>query len=81
MLQDADKKGLATISEEVKKLADKARENKLRPEEFQVPARLVSQRLIHYQVKVQMRRSKTLKHVVLFTCLSIILSMSGCVLH
>jgi hypothetical protein len=35
-LQDADKKGLGTISENVKVLAEKARANKLSPAEFQV---------------------------------------------
>lgn len=35
-VQDADKKGLAGISEDVKRLAEKARENKLKPDEFQV---------------------------------------------
>lgn len=35
-LQDADKKGLSGISEEVKKLAQKARENSLKPEDYEV---------------------------------------------
>lgn len=36
ILQDADKKGLSSISEEVKKLAQKARENTLKPEDYEV---------------------------------------------
>lgn len=35
-LQDADKKGLSTISDEVKKLAQKARDNSLKPEDYEV---------------------------------------------
>lgn len=36
MLQDADKKGLSSISEEVKNLAQKAKENSLKPEDYEV---------------------------------------------
>lgn len=39
-MQDADKKGLGTISENVKVLAEKARANKLSPAEFQVRSAL-----------------------------------------
>jgi pyruvate/2-oxoglutarate dehydrogenase complex dihydrolipoamide acyltransferase (E2) component len=35
-LQDADKKGLSRIGEEVKQLAQKAKENSLKPEDFEV---------------------------------------------
>ena len=35
-LQDADKKGLSKIAEEVKQLAQKARENSLKPEDYEV---------------------------------------------
>jgi pyruvate dehydrogenase E2 component (dihydrolipoamide acetyltransferase) len=35
-LQDADKKGLSTIGEEVKQLAKKARENSLKPQDYEV---------------------------------------------
>lgn len=35
IIKDADKKGLATISEDVKRLADKAREGKLKPDEYE----------------------------------------------
>lgn len=35
-LQDADKKGLAKIAEEVKHLAQKAKENSLKPEDYEV---------------------------------------------
>lgn len=34
--QDADKKGLSTISEEVKNLAQKAKENSLKPQDYEV---------------------------------------------
>lgn len=36
IVQDADKKGLATIANTVKDLANKAKEKKLQPHEFQV---------------------------------------------
>jgi pyruvate dehydrogenase E2 component (dihydrolipoamide acetyltransferase) len=36
MLQDADKKGLGTIAEEVKQLAQKARDNSLKPADYEV---------------------------------------------
>lgn len=36
MLQDADKKGLGTIAEEVKQLAHKARDNSLKPADYEV---------------------------------------------
>lgn len=36
IIKDADKKGLAMIANSVKSLADKAKENKLQPAEFQV---------------------------------------------
>lgn len=35
LLQDADKKGLSAISEEVKHLATKAKENSLKPEDYE----------------------------------------------
>ncbi|XP_022998168.1 dihydrolipoyllysine-residue acetyltransferase component 2 of pyruvate dehydrogenase complex, mitochondrial-like isoform X1 [Cucurbita maxima] len=35
VIRDADKKGLSSISEEVKKLAQKARENTLKPEDYE----------------------------------------------
>lgn len=35
-MQDADKKGLSQISDEVKKLAKKAKENSLKPEDYEV---------------------------------------------
>ncbi|RZC70844.1 hypothetical protein C5167_033989 [Papaver somniferum] len=35
VVRDADKKGLSTISEEVKRLATKAKENSLRPEDYE----------------------------------------------
>jgi pyruvate dehydrogenase E2 component (dihydrolipoamide acetyltransferase) len=35
-LQDADKKGLSKIGEDVKQLAQKARENSLKPEDYEV---------------------------------------------
>jgi len=35
-MQDADKKGLSTIGEEVKKLAKKAKENSLKPQDYEV---------------------------------------------
>lgn len=35
-MQDADKKGLSAISEDVKNLAKKARENSLKPAEYEV---------------------------------------------
>jgi pyruvate dehydrogenase E2 component (dihydrolipoamide acetyltransferase) len=35
-LQDADKKGLGTIAEVVKQLAQKARDNSLKPEDYKV---------------------------------------------
>lgn len=35
-LQDADKKGLSKISEEVKQLASKAKENTLKPQDYEV---------------------------------------------
>lgn len=34
--QDADKKGLSTIAEEVKHLAQKAKDNSLKPEDYEV---------------------------------------------
>lgn len=34
--QDADKKGLSTIAEDVKTLAQKAKENSLKPEDYEV---------------------------------------------
>lgn len=34
--QDADKKGLSSISEEVKNLAQKAKENSLKPQDYEV---------------------------------------------
>jgi pyruvate dehydrogenase E2 component (dihydrolipoamide acetyltransferase) len=34
-LQDADKKGLATIADEVKQLAQRARDNSLKPEDYE----------------------------------------------
>lgn len=36
IMQDADKKGLSTIAEEVKILAQKAKENNLKPEDYEV---------------------------------------------
>lgn len=36
ILQDADKKGLSMISEEVKNLAEKAKQNSLKPEDYEV---------------------------------------------
>ena len=42
-LQDADKKGLSSISEEVKKLAQRARENSLKPEDYEVKCCLNTQ--------------------------------------
>ena len=36
VLQDADKKGLGTIAEEVKQLAQKARDNSLKPADYEV---------------------------------------------
>jgi len=41
IVADADKKGLATISNTVKELADKAKEKKLQPYEFQVKLNLL----------------------------------------
>jgi len=38
ILQDADKKGLSTIAEEVKCLAQKAKDNSLKPEDYEVVA-------------------------------------------
>lgn len=35
-LQDADKKGLSKIAEEVKHLAQKAKDNSLKPEDYEV---------------------------------------------
>lgn len=35
-LQDADKKGLATIADEVKQLAQRAKDNSLKPEDYEV---------------------------------------------
>jgi len=35
-MQDADKKGLSTIGEEVKQLAKKAKENSLKPQDYEV---------------------------------------------
>ena len=35
-LQDADKKGLAKIAEEVKHLAQRAKDNSLKPEDYEV---------------------------------------------
>lgn len=35
-VQNADKKGLSTISEDVKNLAKKARENSLKPADYEV---------------------------------------------
>ena len=35
-VQDADKKGLATIGDEVKQLALRARENSLKPADYEV---------------------------------------------
>ena len=35
-MQDADKKGLSRISDEVKQLAQKAKENSLKPEDYEV---------------------------------------------
>lgn len=35
VIRDADKKGLSTISDEVKKLAQKARDNSLKPEDYE----------------------------------------------
>lgn len=35
-MQDADKKGLSNISEDVKNLAQKAKENSLKPEDYEV---------------------------------------------
>jgi pyruvate/2-oxoglutarate dehydrogenase complex dihydrolipoamide acyltransferase (E2) component len=35
-LQDADKKGLGTIGEEVKQLAQRARDNSLKPQDYEV---------------------------------------------
>ena len=36
ILQDADKKGLSKIGDEVKHLAQKAKENNLKPEDYEV---------------------------------------------
>lgn len=36
VLQDADKKGLASIADEVKQLAQRARDNSLKPEDYEV---------------------------------------------
>lgn len=36
IFQDADKKGLSGIAKEVKHLAEKARENSLKPEDYEV---------------------------------------------
>lgn len=36
LFQDADKKGLSTIGEEVRLLAQKAKENTLKPEDYEV---------------------------------------------
>lgn len=36
MFQDADKKGLGTIAEEVKQVAQRARDNSLKPEDYEV---------------------------------------------
>jgi len=41
LLQDADKKGLSTIAEEVKHLAEKAKDNSLKPEDYEVGAKSV----------------------------------------
>lgn len=38
-LQDADKKGLSKISEDVKNLAQKARENSLKPDDYEVESK------------------------------------------
>ena len=35
-MQDTDKKGLSNISEDVKNLAQKAKENSLKPEDYEV---------------------------------------------
>lgn len=37
-MQDADKKGLSKISEEIKHLAQKAKDNSLKPEDYEVTA-------------------------------------------
>ena len=47
IVKDVGSKGLATISSEVKALAGKARDGKLKPEEYQVSAHWVKQRNIH----------------------------------
>lgn len=39
-LQDADKKRLSEISEEVKHLAQKAKENSLKPEDYEVKQKI-----------------------------------------
>jgi hypothetical protein len=41
-LQDADKKGLSTIGEEVKQLAKRAKENSLKPQDYEVTEVLCS---------------------------------------
>lgn len=40
ILQDADKKGLSRIAEEVKQLAQKAKEGSLKPDDYEVSAML-----------------------------------------
>ena len=35
-MQDADKKGLSKIAEEIKHLAQKAKDNSLKPEDYEV---------------------------------------------
>jgi pyruvate dehydrogenase E2 component (dihydrolipoamide acetyltransferase) len=44
-LQDADKKGLSTIGEEVKQLAKRAKENSLKPQDYEVTEVLCSFRI------------------------------------
>lgn len=45
-LKDADKKGLSRISEEVKHLAQKAKENSLKPEDYEVKVETGTSKMI-----------------------------------
>ena len=51
IVQDADKKGLATIANAVKDLANKAKEKKLQPHEFQVRTHTHTHARTHHKAR------------------------------